>query len=423
MKILRAAVSRAWEPDLLKEENRSVKKHIFITVIASLWLVILLLQCSAAPVQAATSTPRLTPTIKACHICDEELLAEVTPAAQLANSTAAQQPQSKAIIYFFWGDGCPHCATEKPFLENLARQYSNVEVRAFEVWNSPENRELFYKVAASLGFEPRAVPTTILGERYWVGYNDQIGREIEAAVKACLASACRDAGQRIVTVGHPSPQPTTAQQVGGIATATPAVQSSHDIPPTTPPTVHPISEGFELAIGIMAGMIVALVYVGATFGQAWQIGRAPRAILPAWTDALTPVLTIIGLGVAGYLAYVETQAVPAACGPVGDCNAVQASSYAKLFGVLPVGLFGVFGYAAILIVWLWGHLRSDRLADYAPLGVLGMTVFGVLFSLYLTYLEPFVIKAVCAWCLTSAVIMTLLMLLALGPAVQSIEHE
>jgi len=46
-----------------------VKKHIFITVIASLWLVILLLQCSAAPVQAATSTPRLTPTIKACHIC------------------------------------------------------------------------------------------------------------------------------------------------------------------------------------------------------------------------------------------------------------------------------------------------------------------------------------------------------------------
>jgi uncharacterized membrane protein len=46
-----------------------------------------------------------------------------------------------------------------------------------------------------------------------------------------------------------------------------------------------------------------------------------------------------------------------------------------------------------------------------------------LFSLYLTYLEPFVIKAVCAWCLTSAVIMTLLMLLSIGPAVQSIERE
>ena len=186
-----------------------------------------------------------------------------------------------------------------------------------------------------------------------------------------------------------------------------------------------------MTIGVTMGNSSGRHNSGSPHEPAWprvavsRWTRAPRVTLrvPAWTDALTPVLTLIGLGVAGYLAYVETQAVPAVCGPVGDCNAVRASSYARLLGVLPVGLLGVAGYAAILAAWLRGRLRSDRLADYAPLSVLGMTVFGVLFSLYLTYLEPFVIKAVCAWCLTSAVIMTLLMLLSIGPAVQSIERE
>jgi len=117
--------------------------------------------------------------------------------------------------------------------------------------------------------------------------------------------------------------------------------------------------------------------------------------------------------VAAYLAYVETQAVTAVCGPVGDCNAVQTSEYAYLFGV-PIGVLGVMGYVAILAAWVWGKWQGDGRADLA---LLGMTVFGVPFSIYLTYLEPFVIGAVCAWCLTSAVVMTLLMLASVETAV------
>jgi uncharacterized membrane protein len=180
------------------------------------------------------------------------------------------------------------------------------------------------------------------------------------------------------------------------------------------------SSGMELAAVVMALQLLALVYTGMMFVRAWR-SAAPVAVssLPAWVDVLTPALTIIGLGVAGYLTYVETQALPAVCGPVGDCNAVQTSSYALLFGVLPVGLLGAAGYVAILVAWLWGRFRSDRLADYAPLAILAMTVFGVLFSVYLTWLELFVIRAVCMWCLTSAVIMAVLMLLATPPAFAS----
>jgi len=56
-----------------------------------------------------------------------------------------------------------------------------------------------------------------------------------------------------------------------------------------------------------------------------------------------------------------------------------------------------------------------------PLLVFGLSLLGVLFSLYLTFLEPFMIKAVCMWCLTSAAIMTLLLLLSLKPAIQTFQ--
>jgi len=52
--------------------------------------------------------------------------------------------------------------------------------------------------------------------------------------------------------------------------------------------------------------------------------------------------------------------------------------------------------------------------------VTGMSLFGTLFSLYLTYLEPFVIQAVCLWCLASAILITLLLLFSLKPALNAI---
>ncbi len=332
----------------------------------------------------------------------------------------AAQPAGQVIIYFFWGDGCPHCADEKPFLERLKQQYP-VAVRSYEVWNSPENRELFIKMAAAHGFEPSGVPTTFIGERHWVGYVDRIGQEMEAAVKACLTSGCPDAGAGSVTPAQPTPAlaPTLISGTAAAPSATPVVIAA--TPPLVAPSAPPQSNGFALAIAIMLLMVAALIYTGVVVIRSLR-GSPPRP-MPEWLKLATPLLALIGLGVAAYLAYVETRAVAAVCGPVGDCNAVQSSSYAKLLGVLPVGVLGVIGYVAILAAWLWGRFRSDWLADYAPLAILGMTLFGTLFSLYLTYLEPFVIRAVCAWCLTSAVIMTVLMLLSVGTAMQARDSE
>jgi uncharacterized membrane protein len=105
------------------------------------------------------------------------------------------------------------------------------------------------------------------------------------------------------------------------------------------------------------------------------------------------------------------------CGPIGDCNTVQQSAYARLFGLIPIGGLGMFGYLALLALSLvMAANQRGRLADLAGRARFGLAACGTLFSIYLTFLEPFVIGATCAWCLTSAVVMTALLWLTAAPA-------
>lgn len=180
----------------------------------------------------------------------------------------------------------------------------------------------------------------------------------------------------------------------------------------------PVSEGFWLAWAAMALLFLALVY--ALGIAVWLALGREVPVIDAWGGRLIPVLAVAGLAVALYLTYVETTNTQAVCGPVGDCNEVQASPFAKLFGVLPVGLLGAVGYVAILVAWALGRYAKGAWSRLAPFAILGMALFGVLFSIYLTYLELFIIRAVCIWCVTSAVIMAALLALAVGPAVAAL---
>ncbi|MEJ5201147.1 MAG: thioredoxin family protein [Anaerolineales bacterium] len=123
------------------------------------------------------------------------LLLVLSPSQPAQAQTAT--PENKIVIYFFWGDGCPHCANAKPFLEELKKNHPQVEVRAYEVWYVDENQELLKKMAATYGFEATAVPTFFIGTQYWVGYNDTIKAQIEKVVNTCLVSSCPDPGTGI----------------------------------------------------------------------------------------------------------------------------------------------------------------------------------------------------------------------------------
>lgn len=121
------------------------------------------------------------------------------------------------------------------------------------------------------------------------------------------------------------------------------------------------------------------------------------------------LLTVAGAAVAAYLVYVHYQESALVCG-VGDCATVQASRYAEFAGI-PIAWFGLALYLAIGI--LLAARRFDLVAeDVADVLMLGATFAGTLAVAYLTYLEIWVIDAICQWCVTFAIITAILFALS-----------
>ncbi|HEX6130189.1 MAG TPA: hypothetical protein VF044_00550 [Actinomycetota bacterium] len=102
---------------------------------------------------------------------------------------AARTGDEPVELTIFYGDGCPYCAAELAFLEELRAATPRLEVDAYEVWHDEANRDLFVATLTELGEEPQAVPTTVVGDRVWVGFDDRIGAEIERAVGSALSGA------------------------------------------------------------------------------------------------------------------------------------------------------------------------------------------------------------------------------------------
>jgi len=133
---------------------------------------------------------------------------------------------------------------------------------------------------------------------------------------------------------------------------------------------------------------------------------------------LTPILALLGVGISGYLTYVKLSATQAVCLGLGECETVQNSPYSVILGI-PIAILGLLTYLAIIALWWWSQDEQRPYADLAPMLLFGITLFGFLYSAYLTYLELFVLKAICPWCVASAIIMTVLMIINARQALTS----
>ena len=132
----------------------------------------------------------------------------------------------------------------------------------------------------------------------------------------------------------------------------------------------------------------------------------------AWLDRLMLILIVAGIVIASYLTYVKLFGIKPYCAGVGNCEAVQTSPYAELLGV-PVAIWGLLGYLVLLALYLVKRNNWANLAWVARQLFFLTTLVGVLYSAYLTYLELFVIHAICPWCVASAIVMTALFVLAI----------
>jgi uncharacterized membrane protein len=123
--------------------------------------------------------------------------------------------------------------------------------------------------------------------------------------------------------------------------------------------------------------------------------------------ALSLALAAGGIAVSAYLTLVHYRDDLLVCA-VGGCHTVQKSPYAELYGI-PVAILGLGMFVAMLLLGLLRRLRPE-VAETTTLVVFGLALAGTVFTVYLTYLELFVIDAVCQWCVLTALLTWALLL-------------
>lgn len=412
-----------------------------------IWLLLLGLAVSAG-VRVSGQAPNPTATVKACHICGEtdelppSLSATATcdecalgaTRASVMGTVIADRPRPtegpvvRAVL--FWRAGCPHChEVIDDVLPPLQAQYgAQLEILLVEV-ATEEDADLLYAAASAFGLPGGGVgvPFLIVGDRALIGSLD-IPAHLPGLIEHYLALGGTD-WPDLLGLRPLLPKPTAVKEpsttagpaafragAAAVATATPDEDGT------------PSVDGFSLAVAVMIGVSAAIVYSLAEVTRRRSQSRRRRYLptregSPLAKDWSLPALAFLGLAVSLYLFYVQITPSEAVCGPVGDCNTVSASPYARLFGVIPIGLLGIVGYAAILFAWLGASSSGRVVPTYASWALLGMAFLATVFSLYLTFLEAFVIRAVCLWCLLSTATMTLILLRGLSPIRQNLGYR
>ena len=97
--------------------------------------------------------------------------------------------QNSVEIYFFYSAICPHCKKEKEFLKDLKNKYPEIEVKEYEVISNPKNKEIlnqFYEKYQVPEKDKGWVPITFTPDKYFIGFNEQVAKDIESCIRECL---------------------------------------------------------------------------------------------------------------------------------------------------------------------------------------------------------------------------------------------
>jgi len=133
--------------------------------------------------------------------------------------------------------------------------------------------------------------------------------------------------------------------------------------------------------------------------------RAASGLLSHWV--LSAGLALLGLIDAAYLAWIKLANATYACSNIGACATVNSSSYSEVGG-FPIAALGAATYAMILLLVMLDR-RPSRRSEPLRFGVLGLALAGTLYSAYLTYVEVAILRAICPYCVASALILTTLL--------------
>lgn len=318
----------------------------------------------------------------------------------LAIAAPAETGPVRAVLFF--SPTCPHChVVMDEVLPPLQARYGDgLRIAAVDV-TDPRGGAIYRSALRALEIpESRVgVPTVVIGDQVLVG-SGEIPARLPALVEAGLTSggiawpAVPGLAEAAEADGRGADGLGVVLLSGARSRGGPLEAFRRD----------PVAN--SVAVGVLALLLAALTSAVARVRTAGLPDGLPRW---RWLAGLVAA----GMVVAGYLAVVEGTGGEAVCGPLGDCHAVQASPWSRLFGVVPVGIVGLTGYilmGSALAAARVAPLARDRRRAAAVFWALALA--GTAYSAWLTFLEPFVIGATCAWCLASALIMTGLLWMA-----------
>ncbi|MCK4709724.1 MAG: vitamin K epoxide reductase family protein [Gammaproteobacteria bacterium] len=307
----------------------------------------------------------------------------------------AKAPIVHAVLFF--SPTCPHCheVIDKHLPPLLAEYGADLKILGISTITA-EGHKLFLSVMEhfSVPEDERGVPVLVIGQTLLSG-SHEIPEQLPGLIEQGMASG-----------GTPWPDlvglPEILQAKGLMHPDADKMHETISLEMTLGEKFSRDPLGNSVALLVLVGMLISLGMIGY-----YRISATRR--LTPWPEWTFPVLLPIGLAVASYLSFVEVAQVEAVCGPIGDCNAVQQSPYAFLFGVIPIAILGLLSYIAIGIAWALQQIGPQKWRRAAAVTIFLLTLIGTLFSVYLTFLEPFVIGATCIWCIVSAVTMTLML--------------
>ena len=257
---------------------------------------------------------------------------EPVPAAASATApeTTSRVVDPDADLVLFWGDGCPNCAAEEVWLATVEEQHPDLEIARYEVWDDPANQELFAAEGERLGFTAGSVPTTIIGERVWIGWTDQIEQDIAGAI------ATVEAG------GEPTPGvfgtegAGTCSQDEGVCSAD-APETTVDVPLVGDVTVSADSLLLStIVIGFVDGINPCSLWVLSVLLAIVLRTNSRRRVLAIGSTFLAITAAMYGLYMA---AFYSALAVVGMMGWIQIAVAVIAG----VFGVVSVKDYFAFG--------------------------------------------------------------------------------
>lgn len=164
-------------------------------------------------------------------------------------------PANQVTVYFFWGDGCPHCAKARPYLEGLTYVYPGLILKSYEVYYNAENQVFFQALAQKFALENMYVPTMFIGSQYLVGYAESLQPEIEAVIEECFNTGCPDSaegiqlppGEEAATQDIEETDPPELTQQPAVTESPVPVEST----PTPTELPRPINEKFEITLPLI----------------------------------------------------------------------------------------------------------------------------------------------------------------------------